>query len=346
MSREHEETHRGRKRQRNPNAWRKKHVKKPGLRKNAPCEAVSSQSKCCKKQCLRKFADSHLIKLRTEFAALYYEQQNAYLNGLLHRHETKQSSGHKRKGNPALSSNGKPLGRPPAEKSKFSFEYSVRNDKSIDVKVCQKAFCKIHGFSPKRLQILRRKIEGAEEEATIDKRGKHKKVQVGEDIRELVREHIRSFPARGSHYSRKDNPGRTYLPPTLSIARLYKDFLEKNDPEFVRLQEENRQRTISHQPLQELRKPMVSEHFYHDIFVTEFNIYFGFPRTDTCDTCDSLNIKINEATEESEQTRLKKELEAHQILAKSGYEAFHHDQMLSKQSWKNSTVNVQTQTEP
>ena len=83
--------------------------------------------------------------------------------------------------------------------------------------------------------------------------------------------------------------------------------------------EENRQRTISHQPLQELRKPMVSEHFYHDIFVTEFNIYFGFPRTDTCDTCDSLNIKINEATEESEQTRLKKELEAHQILAKSGF---------------------------
>ena len=55
--------------------------------------------------------------------------------------------------------------------------------------MCQKAFCKIHGFSPKCLQILRRKIEGAEEEATIelDKRGKHKnQVQVGEDIRELV----------------------------------------------------------------------------------------------------------------------------------------------------------------
>ena len=52
----------------------------------------------------------------------------------------------------------------------------MRNDKTINVKVCQ---------------ILRRKIEGAEEEATIDKRGKHKnQVQVGEDIRELVREHL------------------------------------------------------------------------------------------------------------------------------------------------------------
>ena len=118
----------------------------------------------------------------------------------------------------------------------------MRNDKNIDVKVCQKAFCKIHGFSPKRLQILRCKIEDAVGEATIelDKRGKHKnQPQIGEDVRELVREHIRSFPARGSHYSRKDNPGRTYLSPTLSIARLYKDFLEKNDPEFVRLEEDN-----------------------------------------------------------------------------------------------------------
>ena len=116
MSREHEETHRGWKRQRNPNAWRKKHVKKPGLRKNAPCEAVSSQSKCCKKQCLRKFADSHLIKLRTEFAALYYEQQNVYLNGLLHRHETKQSSGHKRKGKPCTKFQWKTTGKAPCRK--------------------------------------------------------------------------------------------------------------------------------------------------------------------------------------------------------------------------------------
>ena len=48
--------------------------------------------------------------------------------------------------------------------------------------------------------------------------------------------------------------------------------------------EENRQRVIDHQPVQKLPKPLATEHFYHDIFVTEFNICFGYPRSDTCDS--------------------------------------------------------------
>ena len=166
--------------------WTTKHVKRPGLRKNAPLKAVSSEMECCRKHCLKNFSDTHLFKLRNEFAALYYEQQTAYLNGLLRRHEPKPSSGHKR--NPKLTSAGKPLGRPPADKSKFTFEYYVRSEKNIDVKVCRKGFCLIHGFTPKRLQVLRRKIEQSTGEATIelDRRGKHKNhPKVGEDVREL-----------------------------------------------------------------------------------------------------------------------------------------------------------------
>ena len=333
---EHEATQKGRKRLRNPDIWKKKHVKKPGLRKNAPCAAISSLPECCKKECLKKFPESHLTKLRTEFEQLYYEQQNIYLNGLLRRHETKKTSGHKRKTNPTLTSNGKRLGRPPAEESTFSFEYYVRNERGIDVKVCQKAFCALHGFSPKRLQVLRRKIKAAGETSIeLDKRGKHSNRQrIGEDVCELIRGHIRSFPTRGSHYSREDNSGRTYLSPELSIARLHRDFLEKHDPEYLRLEEENRQRKISHQPLQKLRKPIASEHFYHDIFVREFNIHFGYPRTDTCGTCDSLKLNIEASTDVSEKNRLEQELESHQTFAKSGYETFRYDQKLSKQSWK------------
>ena len=50
---------------------------------------------------------------------------------------------------------------------------------------------------------------------------------------------------------------------------------------YIQLQEENLQHKIAHQPVQKLRKPFVSEHLYHDIFVNEFNINFGFPRSDT-----------------------------------------------------------------
>ena len=133
-------------------------MKRPGLRKNAPLKAVSSEVECCQKHCLKNFSETHLLKLRNEFTALYYEQQTAYLNGLLRRHEPKPLSGHKHKTNPKLTSAGKPLGRPPADKRKFTFEYYVRNEKNIDIKVCQKGFCLIHGFTLTHLQMLRRKI--------------------------------------------------------------------------------------------------------------------------------------------------------------------------------------------
>ena len=61
-----------------------------------------------------------------------------------------------------------------------------------------------------------------------DKHGKHNHhPTVGEDVKELVREHIRSYPSRHCHYSRKDNSERMYLPAELSIARLHQNFLEK-----------------------------------------------------------------------------------------------------------------------
>jgi len=41
-----------------------------------------------------------------------------------------------------------------------------------------------------------------------------------------------SFPAKQSHYSRHDNPGRLYLSLDLSIARMYQMFLVKHDPQL------------------------------------------------------------------------------------------------------------------
>ena len=272
----------GRKRQRNPAAWKMKHVKKPGLRKNSPRVQISELTDCCKKKCLQQFSTSHLAKIRSDFEEMYYEEQNSFLNGTLKRRETKKSSGHSRKDNPAVSVNGKRIGRPRAEENCFTFEYFLRNETGIDTKVCQKAFCAAFGFGPKRLIVLRRK-SATSISIEPDKRGKHDKhPTVGEEVKKLIREHIRSFPARHSHYSRRDNAGRVYLSPELSIARLYRLFLQSHDPEYIQLLEENKRRKMSHEPLQKIRKPLVSEHFYHDIFVGEFNIHFGYPRTDTC----------------------------------------------------------------
>ena len=263
---------------------------------------------------------------------MYYEEQNIYLDGILKRRETKRTRGHPRKACPTVSVTGKRVGRPPAEDSSFTYEYYIRSEQGIDVKVCQKAFCSVYGFGPKRLLVLRKKQQKTGLEP--DQRGRHDKhVSVDESMKELIREHIQSFPTRHSHYSRSDNSGRVYLSLELSIARLHRMFLETHDPEYIQMEQSNIQRRIVHEPAEKLRKPFVSEHLYHDIFVTEFNIHFGYPRSDTCDTCDSLKLQIDQASE-PEKATLQQEHEDHLALAKCGYSTLCYDQNLSNQSWK------------
>ena len=311
-------------------------MKKPGLRKNSPRIELSRDTECCHKECLKQFSTAHLYGLREKFETLYYDEQNLYLYALIGRRETKKSVGHPRQPNPTSFPSGKKVGRPPAEESSYTFVYYLYDEKSLNVKVCMKAFCAVLGFGPKRLLVLKQKMKSAAEVCIeLDRRGRHgnRPQKVPEEVRELVRDHIRTFPARNSHYSRKDNHGRTYLSSDLSIARLYKNFLQIHDPQYLALQEANLQRKISHQPLETIKKPLVSEHFYHDIFTNEFNIYFGYPRTDTCSTCDGLSIKIAGETDFSKKQKLEEELEAHKVLAQEGYDAFRYDQQLNRDTW-------------
>ena len=52
---------------------------------------------------------------------------------------------------------------------------------------------------------------------------------------------------------------------------------------------------------------------YHNIFNTNFNISFGYPRTDTCSKCDEFKIKIEsikiELSLNSECKKLKQQLD-------------------------------------
>ena len=66
----------GRKRKRNPETWKTKHVKKPGLRKNSPGIELSRDTEHCHKECLKQFSTAHLYGLREKFETLYYDEQN------------------------------------------------------------------------------------------------------------------------------------------------------------------------------------------------------------------------------------------------------------------------------
>ena len=123
-----------------------------------------------------------------------------YLNGhLLHCRKTNKSGGHRHKANPFVTVNGKKVGRPPAANSKFSFyfEHTIHSEHDVNVRVCQKEFYKVHGFGPKRLQVLRKKFKAGELQP--DQRGKHGNHQfVGKEVKDKIRAHILSYPARHS----------------------------------------------------------------------------------------------------------------------------------------------------
>ena len=53
--------------------------------------------------------------------------------------------------------------------------------------------------------------------------------------------------------------------------------------------------------------------------MNEFNIHFGLPRSDTCDTCDSLKLRIEVAENDEDKTKLEQELHDHLKLADEGY---------------------------
>ena len=209
-----------------------------------------------------------------------YDEQNVCLNGLLHRRETVKTVVIPGK-LILLLLQEKGLEDHQQKRATLALIIHYTTTKALMFMCVRKHFVL---FGPKRLQVLRWKLESGKLE--LDGRGKHSNhPAVDNKLKDMIREHIKSVPSRQSHYSRKDNSQRVYLPPDLSITRLHYNFLEKYDPEYIQLQEEHRKCVIAHEPPPKLRKPLVTEHLYHDIFVTEFN---GYPRTDTCFTCDRL----------------------------------------------------------
>lgn len=95
----------------------------------------------------------------------------------------------------------------------------------------------------------------------------NRKNRLSVEALEAIRNHIGSFKGERSHYSMKTS-SRVYLPPELNIKKMYDLFRTANPNQ-----------TVSHEK-------------YRTIFNSEFNISFGYPRMDTCSTCDRLAAEL------------------------------------------------------
>ncbi|KAL4711664.1 hypothetical protein ACJJTC_003431 [Scirpophaga incertulas] len=155
----------------------------------------------------------------------------------------------------------------------------VRDDGCHEVQVCFKAFCAIFGITKSKVQYIQThlKLTGV---APQDKRGKHENrpKKVSDTTLNLIKEHLKSFKGRTSHYSNKKS-SKIYLPEEFNIKKVYELFIEKN-PDLKEILSYERYR-------QEFKK---------------YNVSFGYPRSDTCSSCDKINAELNSLKKTKEKT--------------------------------------------
>lgn len=198
-----------------------------------------------------------------------------------------------------------------------SYAYKIRvkrQDTVTEVAVCYKAFKSIHGITKGKLEFLQKSLKesGVSPTDGRGKHGHHKKLK--EDIHAIVYDHINSFKARLSHYSMRDTQ-KKYLPEELNITKMFNMFKEKNSG------------------------VQVSYDSYKLIFNTKFNLSFGYPRTDTCSTCDEFNAKLRCLHAEKDALEIR-ELTLQNELHKRKAEAFYDRKRSAKRQSRKSSNYV------
>lgn len=187
--------------------------------------------------------------------------------------------------------------------------------KSVSVTLKNQRVCK--DFFLKTLKISNGRYSRVVNKKTdvgfipLDRRGKAPNPnRISDEDRDLVRDHINRFPRYTSHYCRKDNPNKKYLPSYLSIKKMYNCYLQ-----FCEEQE----------------KRPVKEWLYRDIFNRDFNLSFHQPHSDTCNKCDSFDILLKSGDEE-QRKKVQIEKEVHQRKAEKGQDEKRQAKKLAQES--------------
>lgn len=124
----------------------------------------------------------------------------------------------------------------------------------------------------------------------------------------VARVHISSIPVYQSHYTRRENPNRKYLPSHLTINGLYKSCLEyckgKSTP--------------------------VSESVYRRTFSSESNLCFHAPLKDTFSKCDAYRNKLPYIENEPEKRLMNTMHELHLRKAEAARTALQEARTTSK----------------
>lgn len=140
-----------------------------------------------------------------------------------------------------------------------------------DVQVCKAVFLNTLNISNKRINYCLN-IKQKEKMCSPDRRGRTTANKVSEERINNIKEFLNSIPRYKSHYTSSD---KSYFSPDLTKKILFDLYKEKYPRDHVR-----------------------QEYFYTEFRKYEIGIYI--PKTDTCQQCDSLKIKIASAEDSTE----------------------------------------------
>lgn len=290
------------KKHRNPLQWRRnisKNKKSMGLEHLNSIGKIIKERKIgprckCKLKCFEKICEENRLEIIKSFnSILNKEKQDTYLCGLI-----KMKSVERIRPRTGVKTSKSFIGN-------FVIRIGINN-----YNVCKKAFCSMHGITVSRVNRLQLCIK-SNNLSPNDRRGKHvnRPNIIPEAILNQVSEHIKSFPAQESHYSREKNSNVKYLSPDLNLSIMHKLYLEKYENDvYIKMQNN------------EESKPILKYDFFCRFFADNFNISFGYPRTDTCQTCDRLKNVIDVETNEESKIILETEKQIHISKAEFFYQ--------------------------
>lgn len=271
---------------------------------------------CSRLKCFDNVVVEERKRIIKEFnSMLTFDEQNSYLSGLI---TVLPIMRHRPR-----TDNGIP------NAAFYSYRLRVKKDKNNyeDIQVCYKAFLSVHGITGRRVQTIQQSLRKMGVSPT-DKRGKHsnRPHKHSNDTITLVNDFIKSLRGRKSHYSLKDT-NKIYLPENLNISKLYGMFNDSHPENHV------------------------SYDTFRAEFNNNFNISFGYPRKDTCSTCDAFRVQkasltggvnsVSNFAEKSEENKNLAKLEVdHNLHLKKAETFYSLKRFFRKKSLKSNTIEA------
>lgn len=226
----------------------------------APCNEK------CRLKCTRKFTDENRSQIFTTFWNLedLQKQRCFVLNSM----------------RPIMPKYKKVRPEGGRERSCNKAYYFTIN--SVLTQVCQRFFTSTLGISDRFIRTVVSKDKDGFLEDEL--RGKNKKSNVPEEVKQGIREHLSSIPAIESHYTRA-NTEKKYIDGSKTLTQLYRDYQAW---------------------CTEVGRPSGKLSLYRHIFNYEFNMSFHSPKKDQCLTCTTY-----QNSDQNEKEKLKNEYDSH-----------------------------------